>query len=117
MSAGPFFAGERFSLVDAVFAPIFRYFDVFDDLIDLAIFAETPKVRAWRAALSKRPSVKGAVSPEYPKLLRAFLDRHNAHMLKLAAWPTAASKSTSGFSDTTRRVISKSDDILSTTEN
>src|SRR3954451_22937879 len=30
--AGPFFAGENFSLVDAVFAPIFRYFDVFDQL-------------------------------------------------------------------------------------
>src|SRR6478735_6104935 len=45
---GPFFAGEDFSLVDAVFAPIFRYFDVFDELTDLSVFAETPKVRAWR---------------------------------------------------------------------
>ncbi|MBR0753899.1 glutathione S-transferase family protein [Bradyrhizobium jicamae] len=85
LGEGPFFAGESFSLVDAVFAPIFRYFDVFDELTDLAIFAETPKLRAWRTALEKRPSVTGAVSPDYPKLLRAFLDRHNAHMLKLAA--------------------------------
>ena len=85
MGAGPYFAGEEFSLVDAVFAPIFRYFDVFDELTDLAIFAETPKVRAWRIELAKRASVRGAVSPEYAKLLRAFLDRHNAHMLKLAA--------------------------------
>ncbi len=30
LGAGPYFAGEDFSLVDAVFAPIFRYFDVFD---------------------------------------------------------------------------------------
>ncbi len=43
MGAGPFFAGESFSLVDAVFAPIFRYFDVFDEFIDLAVFAKTPK--------------------------------------------------------------------------
>ncbi len=85
LGAGPFFAGESFRLVDAVFAPIFRYFDVFDELTDLAIFAETPKLRAWRTALAKRPSVTGAVSPDYPRLLRAFLDRHNAHMLKLAA--------------------------------
>src|ERR1700712_2506769 len=48
LGAGPFFAGENFSLVDAVFAPIFRYFDVFDELIDLSIFAETPKLCAWR---------------------------------------------------------------------
>jgi glutathione S-transferase len=85
LGAGPFFAGERFSLVDAVFAPIFRYFDVFDEVADLAIFAETPKVRAWRDGLAKRASVRGAVSPEYPDLLRAFLVRHDAHLLKLAA--------------------------------
>jgi glutathione S-transferase len=85
LGAGPFFAGERFSLVDAVFAPIFRYFDVFDELADLAIFSGTPKVRAWRDRLAKRASVRGAVSPEYPDLLRAFLVRHDAHLLKLAA--------------------------------
>jgi glutathione S-transferase len=85
LGSGPFFAGEKFSLVDAVFAPIFRYFDVFDTLIDLSVFAETPKVRAWRAALAKRPSVRTAVGADYPQLLHAFLVRHNAHMLKLAA--------------------------------
>ena len=85
LGSGPFFAGEKFSLVDAVFAPVFRYFDVFDTLIDLSVFAETPKVRAWRAELAKRPSVRTAVGADYPQLLHAFLVRHNAHMLKLAA--------------------------------
>ncbi len=85
LGSGPFFAGETFSLVDAVFAPIFRYFDVFDTLIDLSVFVETPKVRAWRAALAKRASVRTAVGADYPQLLHAFLVRHNAHMLKLAA--------------------------------
>ena len=84
LGAGPFFAGKKFSLVDAVFAPIFRYFDVFDELIDLSVFAETPKVRAWRTELAKRDSVH-AVGADYPQLLHAFLVRHNAHMLKLAA--------------------------------
>jgi len=85
LGAGPFFAGDRFGLVDAVFAPIFRYFDVFDELADLAIFADTPKVRAWRARLAGRPSVRSAVSLDYADLLRAFLARHDAHLLKLAA--------------------------------
>ena len=85
LGSGRFFAGEKFSLVDAVFAPIFRYFDVFDELIDLSVFAKTPKVRAWRAALAKRESVRSAVGADYPQLLHAFLVRHNAHMLKLAA--------------------------------
>src|SRR5262249_17804989 len=70
---GPFFAGRRFSLVDAAFAPAFRYFDVFDTIRDFGIFANAPKVRAWRAALSARPSVRGAVTPDYAARLRAFL--------------------------------------------
>jgi glutathione S-transferase len=85
LGTGPFFAGEMFSLVDAVFAPIFRYFDVFDEFTDLAVFKDTSKLPKWRAELAKRPSVKAAVGADYPQLLRAFLARHNAHLLKLAA--------------------------------
>lgn len=82
---GPFFAGTAFTLVDAVFAPIFRYFDVFDRVIDLDVFTDTPKVRAWRRQLAVRPSVRSAVGTDYPELLYAFLVRHDAHLLKLAA--------------------------------
>jgi len=85
LGAGPYFAGETFSLVDAVFAPVFRYFDVFDELTELRIFSDLPKVRGWRAELAKRPSVRSAVGADYPQLLRAFLVRHDAHLLKLAA--------------------------------
>jgi len=85
LGSGPFFAGAQFSLVDAVFAPIFRYFDVFDRVIDLAIVSDTPKVRAWRQQLAARPSVRSAVGADYPELLYAFLVRHDAHLLKLAA--------------------------------
>jgi glutathione S-transferase len=85
MGEGPFFGGERFSLVDAVFAPIFRYFDLFDTLADLKLWSGTPKVRAWRTALAGRPSVVQAVDPDYPDLLHAFLVRHDAYLLKLTA--------------------------------
>ena len=78
LGSGPFFAGENFSLVDAVFAPIFRYFDVFDQLSDLAVFTGTPKVRAWRAALAKRPSVQAAVDPTTRCCARSC--RHDAHL-------------------------------------
>jgi glutathione S-transferase len=85
LGAGPYFAGAAFSLVDAVFAPVFRYFDLFDELTEHGIFRDVPKVRAWRAELKKRPSVRTAVDADYPQLLRAFLVRHDAHLLKLAA--------------------------------
>ncbi len=85
LADGPYFAGERFSLVDAVFAPIFRYFDVFDTIADTSVFDGAPKVRAWRAAISERPSVRKAVDPDYPERLRDFLAHHQAHLLSLAA--------------------------------
>ena len=81
---GPFFAGTRFSLVDAVFAPIFRYFELFDDLHDSHIFDRTPRVSAWRQALRERPSVRHAVVPEYRQHLHDFLRRHESHLLTLA---------------------------------
>ena len=84
LEKGPFFAGSRFSLVDAVFAPVFRYFDTFDEITDFGMLATYPKVRAWREALAARPSVREAVTPEYPELLRAFLKKQDAYMLTLA---------------------------------
>jgi glutathione S-transferase len=77
LGAGPFFAGERFSIVDAVFAPVFRYFDVFDRIMDLGVFDGLPKVAAWRKALTARPSVRNAVVADYPERLLAFLRKHD----------------------------------------
>ena len=74
---GPYFSGAAFSIVDSVFAPVFRYFDVFDEIRDLGIFDGLPKVQAWRKALGARESVKGAVVVDYADRLRAFLKRHD----------------------------------------
>ena len=85
LGEGPYFAGGSFNLVDAVFAPVFRYFEVFDAISDSHIFDSLPKVDAWRKALAVRPSVREAVVPEYPQHLMEFLKRHQAHLLTLAA--------------------------------
>lgn len=82
---GPFFAGRGFSLVDAVFAPAFRYFDVFDSYADFALFAGRPKLAAWRRALGDRASVMLAVTPDYPDRLTAFLKAHDWYLLPRAA--------------------------------
>jgi glutathione S-transferase len=77
LTSGSYFAGARFSLVDVVFAPVFRYFDTFERFVDLGLFEAVPKVAAWRAALAQRPSVIGAVVPDYSARLAAFLDKKN----------------------------------------
>jgi glutathione S-transferase len=77
---GPYFAGDSFSMVDAAFAPVFRYFDVLDTVDDFGLFTQTRKVKAWRTALQQRPSCRSAVSAEYPELLREFLIRRNSEL-------------------------------------
>jgi glutathione S-transferase len=83
LGLGPYFAGGRFCIVDAVFAPAFRYFDVFDGLADLGVFSDAPKVRAWRQTLGGRPSVAAAVVPDYRERLAAFLRRHAGVITRL----------------------------------
>ena len=78
--SGPWFAGERFSLVDAVYGPIFRYFDTFDHIRDFGILDGKPLVQAWRAALSRRQSVKEAVGADYPRRLHAFLRAKGSYL-------------------------------------
>ncbi len=89
LDAGPYFVGDEFTLVDAVFGPIFRYFDTFDQIADFGILTGKDKVLAWRRALSIRPSVKNAVSKNYPELLWTFLLNRKSH---LSATMTAKSE-------------------------
>src|ERR1700755_1699608 len=83
--ATPWFDGETFSLVDAVFAPVFRYFDVFDEIGDFGILAGKPKLARWRSNLAARPSVRGAVSADYPTLLRDFIEKRQSWLSQLQA--------------------------------
>jgi glutathione S-transferase len=83
--AAPWFDGENFSLVDAVFAPVFRYFDVFDVTANFGILDDKPKLARWRKSLAARPSVRTAVSADYPALLRDFLARRKSWLSGLQA--------------------------------
>ena len=75
---GPWFGGERFGMVDAVFGPMFRYFDAFERIADFRFLRELPRVAAWRAALAARPSVRAAAHPEYAARLDDFLRRRGS---------------------------------------
>ena len=83
LTHGPWFAGDCFSLVDAVFGPVFRYFDVFDRLADFRFFEGLHKTLAWRAALAGRASVREAASPDYPALLREFLRSRDSALSRM----------------------------------
>jgi len=80
---GPYFAGREFTLVDAVFGPIFRYFDTFDEIGDFGILTGREKTHSWREFLAARPSVKQAVTADYPRLLTSFLLKRDSHLSRL----------------------------------
>jgi glutathione S-transferase len=79
---GPYFAGDRFSLVDAVFAPVFRYFDVFDRIADFGILSGLPKLAGWRRNLAARRSVVSAVAPDYAARLEGFIQAKSGHLAR-----------------------------------
>ncbi len=78
LGAGPYFAGVDFQMVDAVFAPLFRYFDILDPKVSEPIFENLPRVSAWRAALAARESVIAAVAGDYAERLQYHLRQHQA---------------------------------------
>ncbi len=85
LDSGPYFAGAAFSVVDAAFGPVFRYFDAFEAIDDFGFTDGLPKVRRWRAALAERSSVAQAVGPDYPTLLRQFLSARGSALSRRIA--------------------------------
>jgi glutathione S-transferase len=82
---GPYFAGEAFSMVDAAFAPVFRYFDVFGTLGVDGFFDRLAKVGRWREALAQRESVRVAAGDDYAELLTRFLRGRGTEISRIAA--------------------------------
>lgn len=80
---GPWFGGVEFGLVDAAFAPVFRYLDAFENEAALFLLSDVPDLAEWRRRLSTRASVKAAIVPNYPELLRGFLLARNTHISRL----------------------------------
>lgn len=78
VSDGPYFAGEAFSLVDAAFAPVFRYLDLFDRIDGSGFVSRRPRLAAWREALRTRPSVAGAVVADHEQRLFDFVLRRGS---------------------------------------
>lgn len=78
LAEGSYFSGAAFGMVDAVFAPLFRYFDILDPMVSQPIFENLPRVTAWRAALASRQSVVAAVAGDYAERFRHHLRQQQA---------------------------------------
>ena len=82
---GPWFAGGQFGLVDAAFAPVFRYFDAFDRIGAFGILDGQVALARWRSILGTRRSVQDAVGQDYAERLLVFLRTRGSHLSTLMA--------------------------------
>lgn len=83
--SGKYFAGDTFHMVDGVWATIFRYFDVFDQIDDFGIMTDLEAVQLWRMTTSKRPSVITAPPEGYAQRLEQFLRKKNSYLSSMMA--------------------------------
>ncbi|XLZ68590.1 hypothetical protein ABT364_18850 [Massilia sp. SR12] len=67
-------------MVDATYAPLFRYFGIVDALLAQQVFEGLPRISAWRTALAERPSVKSAVMDDYASRFLIHLRDQSALM-------------------------------------
>lgn len=84
IAEGPFFAGVKFSLVDAVYGPAFRQIDALETVAPTGLFDGLPKLDRWRNALATRDSVRSAVPNNYVELYLERLRKLDAEVLKAA---------------------------------
>ena len=84
---GPYFNGERFSLVDAAAAPLFQRLDWLLELApDLGVFDGLPKVAAWSAALIDRESVKNSTVSDIHERYIGYLQGKRKAGDKTTSW-------------------------------
>lgn len=75
LGAGPYFGASQFSMVDAVFATLFRYFEGLPAEGNAALFDGLAKVGLWPQSLAARPSVVAAAPCDYAAHFQGHLQR------------------------------------------
>jgi glutathione S-transferase len=84
-SAGPFFNGAKYSLVDAGYAPFLQRYFFLDRIKPLGVIEKYPRVKAWADALMKRPSTHSFPEGEFEAMYRANVKRRNAWVSQFIA--------------------------------
>jgi len=74
---GPFFNGEKYSLVDAAYAPFLQRFFFLDRVRKLGHIENYPRLKAWGEALMKRPSTHSFPAAEFEAMYRDGLKRRD----------------------------------------
>ncbi len=80
LSAGPYFNGADFALVDASLAPVLMRFAVMERDVDLDLYATRPRLATYRSAVLARPSVVDSVVPEFAELFMEYFQGQGGYV-------------------------------------
>lgn len=79
LGEGPYFNGERFSLVDAAYAPIFMRYALIKPMDDVMPESRYPRLNAWARTLLALPEVQRSVVDEFPTLFAEYVRKNSAY--------------------------------------
>jgi len=80
---GPYFNGDRISLVDAAYAPFLQRFEIVERVLKTGLFKDFPLVQAWSDALLSDECVTGAVVANFEDEFIANLKRREFYIASL----------------------------------
>jgi glutathione S-transferase len=83
-NVGPFFNGERFSLVDAAYAPFLQRYNFLDRMVRIGQLERYPRLKAWSDALLARPSVHSFPPDEFEALYRQSVQKRGVWLSQYA---------------------------------
>lgn len=78
---GPWFNGERFSLADTAFAPLFRQDSVAENRLSVIDPERMPKVAAWAKRLLDLPEVRDSVVADFEALYLEAMRKNGSYSL------------------------------------
>ena len=73
ISDATYFNSDTFSMIDAIYAPLFRYHERIAAYKDYQLFEDAPRVKAWGDRLLQRPSVIQSVPQSYEEDMKNYL--------------------------------------------
>jgi len=89
---GPYFNGDKLSLVDAAYAPFLQRFALADSKLHTGLLDKFPKVKAWLEALQANDAVKGSLPDEFEETFVANLKRNEYYLGTLFETESAAAE-------------------------
>jgi glutathione S-transferase len=74
LQSGPFFNGEKFSLIDTAYAPLFMRIAILEKLLPIELYSENSKIGQWANTLATRESVIKSVIPDFSERYQRFVE-------------------------------------------